>query len=259
MLSRARLPVARWVRAIPVAGLSFFLNANVFAQGVFTIRPEAGSYTALSGQQLAVNVVIEPVVPAGLFSYGVSVAFDALKASLSAGDIAVPPPLSFNGFTGGSPTREALAGFAGVKGTVDATAAPIHFYEGAVVATFLFRIAGNPGDSFPLELGLFRTLGPSESVFVDGNGATLDDRLVFGSALVTIVPEPRVSILIAAGGIGLTLFRVSSKNKASKAALSRAHSKMPACLNGSIEVRQVLECAHDSAALDDRLFGRERS
>ena len=46
-------------------------------------------------------------------------------------------------------------------------------------------VADRGSDSYPLRLDFFNTLGPTEQIFVDGQGNVLDPQIAFGEALVT--------------------------------------------------------------------------
>jgi hypothetical protein len=142
----------------------------------------------------SVNVVI-PQLDAGLFSYGVQVILPSGKAASDS--IVVPPPLNFNGVLGPGALKQMGADVFGVKGTIDFDAIAAA-YEGALIGTFNIKnLVTTVGESYPLTLDFFRTLGPNETLFVDGTGTALDPRITFGSAMIVIVPEPSVLALLA--------------------------------------------------------------
>ena len=96
--------------------------------------------------------------------------------------------LDFDGVLGEGSRQGFGDDFAGVKGTVDVFADPVEYYEGLLLTTV--NITYNlPGD-YHIGLGIYNTLGPSESVFVTGNGTTLDDDLTFAGTQIIVVPEP---------------------------------------------------------------------
>jgi hypothetical protein len=89
-----------------------------------------------------------------------------------------------------------------VKGTVSFSVQPLTSYPGALLATFLVTDRTlSAGGSYQIGLSLFRTLGPTETVFVDGAGHALDGGITFGSAEIEVVPELRSTefIFLAAG------------------------------------------------------------
>jgi hypothetical protein len=49
----------------------------------------------------------------------------------------------------------------------------------------LTNLASGPG-TYPLQLGLFNTLGSNEQIFLDGNGQALDGQISFGAARVVV-------------------------------------------------------------------------
>jgi hypothetical protein len=173
------------------------------AQGTFQARFDHSSYSVAPGEVLAVGVVIDPVPVSGLFSFGVRINFDPLEAQpLSAASIVVPLPLDFNSVLGPGASRVVDAGMAAVKGTVQFSAVPPPAYTGSLLATFYLKNADSTlGKTYPLSLQLFRTLGPAESVFVNGLGQPLDAQMIFGSAVVTVIPEPCSWMLLALGGL----------------------------------------------------------
>lgn len=181
--------------------LAFFIlfaaHPGAFGQGTFRVQFEHPTYSVEPGGVVPVNVLIDPVPGAGLFSYGIVVGFDPAKALLEMAGISVPKDLDFNGVLGPGALTSAGDGFAGVKGTVIFSSSPLQTYSGSLLATFLVTDkSGGVGSSYSLDLSLFKTLGETETVFVDGAGNPLDDKLVFGTTLINIVPEPAVSVLI---------------------------------------------------------------
>ena len=48
-------------------------------------------------------------------------------------------------------------------------------------------------------LDFFRTLGPNETLFVDGQGRSLDGQITFDSAEIEVVPEPEILNLVLVG------------------------------------------------------------
>ena len=181
----------------------------------FSIGFDQTDYTTEAGQALVVSVKFASPPAAGLFSYGLKLTHEPdpfLVPSTSA--ILVPAALDFNGAAGAGATKAIDPGFAGVKGTVDLFAAPIQYYPGSPLASFELHYQ-TPGH-YNLGLEIFRTLGPSESIFVDGNGAVLDNNLSFSTAKVEVVPEPSVLAFFgwaATGLLGVMFARRSRKGE----------------------------------------------
>jgi len=148
---------------------------------------------------------MDPLAPSGLFSYGLRLRIDPAAVVASASEpVQLPPALNHNGVAGAGAVQMIGSDWVGVKGTVDITALPIEFYGEAILATFLLTDqSGIVGGSYELRLDFFNTLGPTESIFVDGEGNTLDDRITFGSAIVNIIPEPATLHL---GAFALAVF-----------------------------------------------------
>jgi hypothetical protein len=171
------------------------------AQGTFRVGFEQSSYSVPAGGTVTVNVLIDPVPASGLFSFGVQLNSDGSQARVeSAAGITVPAPLDFNGAFGPA-LKSVTPGMAGVKGTVDFSATPPKYYSGGLLATFTVRdLTAAARTSYLLSLGIYRTLGPAESVFVNGAGETLDGEISFGSATVTVIPEPTGALLLLLGG-----------------------------------------------------------
>ncbi|MFN0127300.1 MAG: hypothetical protein ACKV19_11510 [Verrucomicrobiales bacterium] len=169
----------------------------------------AGTHpVALVGQPFAVAVEItyEAGETTSLFSYGVSVLPAASAIGISTFSIDVPAPLEFNGTLGPGAFRAIQSDFAGVKGTVDLLPVPIEPYPGKLLATFNLRF-DLPG-SYPLRLDIFNTLGPTEDIFVAGDGAVLDDQITFGSTVISVViPETQCAALLSSGLVCMALRR----------------------------------------------------
>jgi hypothetical protein len=155
------------------------------------------SYEVRPNQDFQVKVTITPP-PAGLFSYGVRITFPSTSAAAAASDsILIPSPLDFGGVLGAGAFRQVSPGSLAVKGTVEQSP-NLLAYSGELLAMFNLTAGDlNLGNTFSLGLDLFRTLGPTESIFVDGQGNPLDGRLQFGGATVTVVPEPEVLTLLS--------------------------------------------------------------
>jgi hypothetical protein len=180
------------------------LPLSVVGQGTFRVRFDQTSYVVTPESTLTVGIVIDPAPLSGLFSYGMKVVFDEAFARVEAASaISVPPPLDFNGVLGPGADRSIGSGFAAVKGTVDFFLSPPQNYGGSLLANISVKnLVNEAGQTYPLSIEIYRTLGPSESVFVNGAGEALDRQLTFGTALVHVVPEPSGLVLMILGLAG---------------------------------------------------------
>jgi hypothetical protein len=141
---------------------------------------------------------LEPL-PGGLFSFGAKMTFDSSKAELS-GPAALQTvgELDHFGFSAGAFT-EVDEGLAASKGNIDQIENPLVPYQGNLLMTLTVTNMASAVDQYPLQLDFFRTLGASESLFLDGAGNVLDSEIVFEPALVRVVPEPSAMSLLAGG------------------------------------------------------------
>ena len=125
----------------------------------------------------------------GLFSYGLRLTFNSIDAHVEdTTQINVPPELDFNGFDAGA-IKDLGDGFAAVKGTIDAVA--FEPYYGTLLATVSITDLTPPNlapDYYTMNMEIYRTLGPSEQVFLDFTGECLDDVITFESATVIVAP-----------------------------------------------------------------------
>lgn len=175
------------------AGFSVHFNQDVY-------------YVSGPGQQITAHISLDtnPATPEddavamGLYSMSLGLTYPNAKAAvLGAGDVDVPAELEFFGFVPGA-FRELLPGAAGVKGNVDQFAIPLELYHDTRLATFTITNLASAPDSYLLGLNFFNTVGPDEQFYLDGSGAVLDSQIMFGSALVIVVPEPGVGIASSA-------------------------------------------------------------
>jgi hypothetical protein len=188
--------VCEFWRLIPLILFGFRGFSVDAADGSLTVGFEQPQYQVNVGQAFSVNVALPPL-PNGLFSYGIRLNLPAGKVVGSTSDAAVVPlPINFNGTAGPGALRQITTDMIGVKGTVnfDAVLEP---YKGALLTTFNLKNQAGVGETYTLTLDLFRTLGPTETVFVDGLGVNLDSLITFGSASVTVVPEPSLAVILA--------------------------------------------------------------
>lgn len=202
-----RSPDCRFWRAFPV----FYAGVvgSCWAQGTLPagakIRFDQDSYTATAkGSSVPLRVLIEPPPVAGLFSFGVRVTFDPSYALLDPVlGARVEQTLNFNAAAGPGALVESGPGFVGLKGTLDLFSANLEPYLGNVLATVNLQNLGEAGTVYRVGVEIFRTVGPTETVFVDGVGRSLDAGLSFGFSQITVaVPEPTPGSLL---GVGLSL------------------------------------------------------
>lgn len=178
------------------------------AQTIHTIGFDRDVYQITPGQTFLVTVAIEPSSLSGLFSYAVRLNMDDLRARVSgAAGISVPAALGFNGVEGAGALKAVGTGFAAVKGTVDFFASPVVYYSGSQLAIFTLTDRSATFGQYTLSLEGYNTLGPTESLFVDGAGTVLDKSITFGTATVNVVPEPSVVLLALFGGLVAVLAR----------------------------------------------------
>lgn len=184
-------------------------------QGFFDVRFDKSEYVVMPASHTAVKIELGSAIPEGLFSYGVRLVYDSILGRMvNEDDIFVPPPIDYNGAQGPGAIRAVGGGFAAVKGTVDALSIPAVYYAGTELVTFNVA-ALIPGD-YTLSLELYRTLGPTESVFVSGSGVVLDSQLRFGTAVLHVVPEPASVFLVGSGLLGMLLLRRSRDRSADR-------------------------------------------
>lgn len=206
-------PFARRMKASLLLSLFWVAGPGVLCAQNLSLAFDQADYTAQAGQALMVSVQFASPPPAGLFSYGLKLTHEPdpfLVPTASA--IQVPASLDFNGVAGAGASKAVDPGFAGAKGTVDLFAAPIQYYSGSQLVRFELHYQ-TPGH-YNLGLAIFRTLGPTESVFVDGKGGILDNNISFGSARVEVVPEP--TVLAFAGWAALGLLCLSRARREQK-------------------------------------------
>ncbi|MGV3771804.1 MAG: PEP-CTERM sorting domain-containing protein [Verrucomicrobiales bacterium] len=174
--------------------------AHLHAQSDMHIRFEQSFYVVQPNQSITLNVLIDPPPAAGLFSYGVRLRSESPDLDFSSSTVNVPSVLNFNGPLGPGALIETSGNSIGIKGTVDTSSDAIEFYSSPLLATFTSPLLlGEQGSSAQFSLEFFRTVGPSETLFVDGLGNNLDGQILFDTATITVVPEPSTIVLVVAG------------------------------------------------------------
>jgi len=200
--------------AVAVLVVGWVWSASGQAIGV---RFDREDYVVQPGASVAIQVSLDTTLAKGLYSYGEVLVYDPLAGRVVDLDsIVVPTELNFNGVEGPGALKHISDGAVGVKGTVDFFAQSTASYSGRVLATFkILPLA--PGD-YVLKLKPFNTLGPTESVFIGGDGTKLDDQIGFGSAQLHVIPEPSGMALMMWGGsvflLKRSLRRLSSLRRA---------------------------------------------
>lgn len=203
MVYRAPFHCSVWAFTLCYAGLTFSCGAQGTLPAPARIRFDQDGYTlAAKDTSVPLRILIEPPPVSGLFSFGVRVTFDPAYAFLDPVlGARVEQTLNFSGAGGAGAIVEAGPGFIGVKGTLDVFAPALQPYLGDLLATINLQNQAEPGTSYRVGLEIFRTVGPTETVFVDGTGRALDTRLSFGFADILIaIPEPSLAVLGLLGG-----------------------------------------------------------
>jgi hypothetical protein len=179
-----------------LSGTTMAVPSVYFDQSNYTVSP-GGSVSVgirIDGDN---SVAGDQPVTNGLFAYGVRASFPATSAAVPLESITVPPALDFNGFSAGA-SKSIGSGFAEVIGNVDQLPFLTVNYAGNLLSSFtLNELTLSPG-SYQLSLGLHSFAG---NKFVDGMNNPLDNSLQFGTATVTVVPEPMALSLLALCGL----------------------------------------------------------
>ena len=150
-------------------------------------------YDVAIGQEFSTYVRINPVPAAGLFSYGLICTVEGNNGLTGIVAMTPPPALAFDGVLGaGTRGVTSLLGKYSGKGSVDILLPQKSNYLDPNLGNL--SIAGLPGGNYNLTLGVYNTLGLTESVFVDGESRSLDSQLVLGSAALTVVTAPSGTI-----------------------------------------------------------------
>ncbi len=185
--------------AILASGMTFV----PLAQGALVSFAQT-EYTVGVGQSLPLDVMIgfeQGDSATDLFSFGIRVVPDPGTPFVLEG-IDVVADLNFFRFSGGSALIDPDPGILGAKGSVVDLQSP---YAGAVLATYRMHFT-TPG-SYPASLTFFNTLGPTEQIFVGGNGNVLDPEIRFGTTIIIVIPEPGAVTLLALMSLGIAMRR----------------------------------------------------
>ncbi|MCB1095298.1 MAG: PEP-CTERM sorting domain-containing protein [Verrucomicrobiae bacterium] len=185
-----------------------------------TILFDRESYVTTPGTALQVVMSIHYAAdePMDLFSYGVKL-FGTSNADHIVFDSVRPvASLDFNGVAGDGALVAIMSGEAGVKGTVSLANDPVQSYQGAELATFTLTIGAS--GNYELSSGFFNTLGPTETIFVSGDGMNLDPLLTFSKTTISVVPEPSTAFLFS---IGVMVYLATRRRSADQAGSRSVH------------------------------------
>jgi hypothetical protein len=185
-----------WCLIGAVLGVAAFGSSHgavlSFAKETYVISP--GETVALE-----VRIIRNPTdEPDELFSYGLRLTHQA-GGSLSVTGITVPTPLDFFQLSAGA-FIDLSESVIGVKGNVEFS--PLVPYTGELLATF--EISFDAVGEYEIGLDIFNTLGPTEQVFLSGDGTVLDDTITFGSTTVRVVDGEQIRPVLAIGRSGAT-------------------------------------------------------
>lgn len=184
--------------SIDLLALAVLIAATIpclAGEAVYVVRFSEASYAVQPLATQTVQVVIDPVPASGLFSFGLKLAFDSSRLRMrSTSSIHVPPELDNNGVDGPGALKETGDGFAAVKGTVNFFTSPQKYYFGSALASF--DVENTELCFTSITLAFYRTAGPSENLFLDGNKQTLDSHIHFQpDPFQTVVdPVPKIAI-----------------------------------------------------------------
>jgi hypothetical protein len=197
-----------------------------FAQSpTYRVEFPQAHYDVAALQEFTTPVRINPVPAAGLFSYGLVCSVEGSNGLT--GIVAMTPlsTLAFDGVVGaGTRGVTSLSGKYTGKGSVDIQLPQKSNHTDPNLGTI--AIAGLPAGNYTLSLGNYNTLGPTESVFVDGQSHSLDSQITFGSATLSVVASP-VGTITAFGAMrldrqtGLLIQQYDVKNTGAIAAVFR--------------------------------------
>jgi hypothetical protein len=203
---RTQMPVQWWRSLSRAVGLHvcLWMSGLLFINSLrsATVGFDQANYGVEAGAVFPVTVRISPNQAGGLYSFGVRLGFPSDRARVvSVGMNDVISELRNDGPRLTSPVVGVGPGFAAAKGTAEFLSGLRPTSQRPELVTFQVQDLGLPG-SYELTLDFFNTLGPTEQVFVDGNGGVLDSSIQFQRATVTRVarPELKGDILIIRTG-----------------------------------------------------------
>ncbi|MCX6879254.1 MAG: hypothetical protein NTW21_36440 [Verrucomicrobia bacterium] len=171
----------------PIVPLAALLSACSAAAQSITHRVEfaRAHYEIPAQQEFQAPVQINPLPAAGLFSYGLICTVEGSGGLVGILTLSPRPTLAFDGIMGaGNRGVAAATGRFAAKGSADMFPPAKPNHGEATLGTL--AIAGLPDGTYTLRLANYNTLGPTESVYVDGQCRALDGQLEFGTATLTI-------------------------------------------------------------------------
>lgn len=155
------------------------------------------AYQIQLGQVFEAPVRMDPMPPAGLFSYGLIVTVEGTNGLIGVTTLMPKSPLGFDGINGpGNRGVAAATGRFTSKGTANMFPAEKPNHREPDLGKV--SIAGLPGGTYTVRLGPYNTLGPTESIFVDGKCRDMDAMIAFGTTQITVVSQPQ-GIITAVG------------------------------------------------------------
>ncbi len=158
--------------------------AFVHGQTVTVGFPEP-AYQIPLGQEFQAPVRMHPMPQYGLFSYGLIVTVEGSNGLIGITTLTPKLLLDFDGINGsGSRGITAASGRFTSKGTANMFPSDKPNHTEADLGTV--NIADLPDGNYTLRLAPYNTLGPTESVFVDGQCRSLDQQLAFGTATLIV-------------------------------------------------------------------------
>ena len=170
--------------------------AFVHGQSVTVGFPEP-AYQIPLGQEFQAPVRMHPMPQYGLFSYGLIVTVEGSNGLIGITTLTPKLLLDFDGINGpGSRGITAASGRFTSKGTANMFPSDKPNHTEADLGSV--NIAALPGGTYIVRLAPYNTLGPTESVFVDGRCQALDELISVGSAVITVVSHPQ-AIITAVG------------------------------------------------------------
>ncbi len=185
------------------------------AQGTFQVRFAENQYVIEPGASVKAALVIDPLPSEGLFGFAARLVYDGKFLRIDGvGAITLPAALDNDGVFGPGAFKAVESNAAAVRGSVDPLLARPGAYRGQELATFTITdVSGTVGSSSEVKIEFFRTLGPTETTFVSGDGLDLDRQIQFSTSIFQVVPEPSVG-WVALGGV-LTWLCIGGRKGAS--------------------------------------------
>jgi hypothetical protein len=184
-------------------------------------------------QEFQIPIRINPLPAAGLFSYGLITTVEGDNGLVGIVTMNPLADLAFDGVLGaGSRGVAAETGKFSSKGSVNVFLPDKANHLDPVLGNL--SVAGLPDGNYTLRLAPYNTLGPTETIFVDGLNRSLDPQLEFGSATVAVISAPtgtitEVGAIRADRQTGLLIQQYDVKNTGRISAVFRVLIKnMPA-------------------------------